>query len=1156
VTVSAPITVGVLAPISGGFYYGGVLSGITREVAAVGGRVVFFQTTDAGGADATDGGAPDFTTPTAWNRVDGIVSVAAAAGVDYLRRLKDAGIPVVLTSNVIPGFDAPTAMPDNAGGARAAVEHLIEHGHTRIGFAGNLVQSDMRERYESYQETLIAHGLEPDPSYIFVANNNVEIGGREVANTLMARGMPVTALFAVTDRNAIGLIETLTAAGYTLPEDLAIVGFDDVERGWFITPALSTINQHFDEMGALSARLLLDEIAGKHLGEVRVDTPSTFVPRDSCGCNGGQPVSHAVSRPVHLDLAAADAMRKARERLLAAGAIRGLGALPAHRQESLLNGMGMLADAVDEAVLGGHQIRVEHIRKGEIEIRRHQPVPELVQDVMAAITTYILDLDESSAADQGETRRILAGCVARIASEFSQIQAGAASQRTVDIEGTLREQYDLSVELLERDGADAKELKWLRHTHVRTACLGLWEGAPADRLLKIVGVYDETSALTGLRGTEIPVRNFPPAEIVRAADPAEQEACFVIPVKGRGVDWGVLSVIGTIDTRSASGQETYDHWASLLTIALEQERLNEDLYRSEERYSLASNATNDGLWDWDVTTGLTYYSERCRHLLGLRAGGDLPNGPDAWMSSVHPDDKPALKDAIQTGISRARPFEVEARVRGAIGGYRWMLYRAQPVPGPDASDAAIRVVGSVTDIHARKELEDRLRLGALYDEVTGLPNRRMFVDRLTWTIAQVHRSGKGSYAVVFLDLDGFKLVNDSLGHLVGDELLVKVAERLRRGLRTVDTAARFGGDEFAVLLYDIEPDAVLATVERIQEEIARPVRLHGTELAITASVGVATSSTGYRNAEDVLRDADTAMYHAKSVAPGSTSMFDEQMHAKAMNHLQVQNELRQALERNEFEIYYQPIVNLASRTTRQFEALIRWQHPVRGLVLPGEFLPAMDETGSILVLGHWILDDVCRQIAAWHAAGITDVNVSVNLSNREFWSNALLSFVDTCLKRHQLSPDCITLEITESVIMTNPAAALHTMEELRDRGIRLHIDDFGTGNSSLHALRSFPLDALKIDRSFIQELGIDQRTTDLVELIVAMGRTLGMGVVAEGVETEAQARFLQDIGCAEAQGFWFAKAVPAIEALGMLEHPFARGVEAAESQQHWGAARR
>ena len=417
--------------------------------------------------------------------------------MDHLIRLKDAGVPVVFTSNLVPGFDAPSAMPDNAGGARAAVEHLIEHGHTRIGFAGNLVQSDMRERYDAYRATLIAHGLETDRSYFFGATDNVEVGGRRVATELMACGIPVTAMFVATDRNAFGLIEGLKDGGLALPDDLAIIGFDDVERGWFITPALSSVNQHFDE------------IAGKHLGEVRVDTPSTFVPRDSCGCNGGQSVSLAVSRPVHLDLSSTDAMRRARERLLAAGAIRGLGALPAHRRESLLDGIRMLADAMDAAVLGGQEIRVEHIRKGETEIRRHQPVPELVQDVTAAITTYILDLAESSAAVQGETRRILAGCVSRIASEFSQIQAGAASQRTVDIEGTLREQYDVSVELLDRDGADAKELKWLRNTHVRTACLGLWEGAAEDRLLTIVGVYDETGALAGLRGTEISVRDFP-----------------------------------------------------------------------------------------------------------------------------------------------------------------------------------------------------------------------------------------------------------------------------------------------------------------------------------------------------------------------------------------------------------------------------------------------------------------------------------------------------------------------------------------------------------------------------------------------------------------------------------------------------------------------
>src|SRR5450756_834984 len=363
VTVSTSITVGVLAPISGGFYYGAVLSGITREVAAAGGRVVFLQTTDAGGADATNGGAPDFTTPTAWDRVDGIVSVAASTCMDHLIRLKGAGVPMVFTSNLGPGFDAPSAMPDNAGGARAAVEHLIEHGHTRIGFAGNLVQTDMRERYDAYQTTLIAHGLETDRSYFFGATDNVEVGGRRVATELMARGIPVTAMFVATDRNAFGLIEGLKDGGLALPDNLAIIGFDDVERGWFITPALSSVNQHFDEIGALSARLLLDEIAGKHLGEVRVDSVSTLVLRDSCGCIGGQPAGVVASSGAGVEPSTTDAMHRARGTLLATDMIRGLGSPTGQRHESLINGIRMLVDAVDAAVLGGHDIRVEAIRE-------------------------------------------------------------------------------------------------------------------------------------------------------------------------------------------------------------------------------------------------------------------------------------------------------------------------------------------------------------------------------------------------------------------------------------------------------------------------------------------------------------------------------------------------------------------------------------------------------------------------------------------------------------------------------------------------------------------------------------------------------------------------------------------------------------------------
>ena len=1142
-----PITVGVLSPIGGGFYFGGVLSGITREVAAAGGQVVFLQTSDAGISGDGLLAPPDFTAPTAWDRVDGVISVAASAGLDHLQRLKAAGIPVVLASNMAPGFDGPAAMPDNAGGARAAIEHLIGHGHTRIGFVGNLEQSDMRERYDAYQATLIANGLEADPALFFASTDNGEQGGRNVAAELIARGMPVTAMFAATDRNAIGVILGMTEAGYALPDDLAVVGFDDIERGWYMTPALSTVNQRFDDMGALAARLLLTEIGGKSLGEVRVDSPSTFVARDSCGCDGGQSRDYQRAPVAIHDLPSSATFEAARAGLLTSNLMQSAESADGQWAGSLIAGLTMLADAVDLALRTGVDVSVEEIRRAETEIRRLQPPPELVRHAMTAITTYLVRLAAAVNSEEAEARGILERCAARISTEFSQLQASDGSRRMVEIEAAMREQYDLSIKLLDPDDTDAMGLGWLAGTHVHTGCLGLWDGPPDDRMLQIVGVYDENQTLQGLLGERVPVRAFPPEALVQHADPSGQEVTFVIPVKGRGVDWGVLAVIGKIDTMSSTGRDSYNHWASLLTVALEQEQLHEDLRRSEERYALASGATNDGLWDWDITTGITFYSERCRHLLGLPPGGDLPNGPDAWIGSVHPDDKATLKEAIQTGISRGRPFEAEARVRAAVGGYRWVQYRAQPVSGSGVGvdGAAVRAVGSVTDIHARKELEDRLRLGALYDEVTGLPNRRMFVERLNWTIAQFHRTRKGSYAVVFLDLDGFKLVNDSLGHLVGDELLVKVAERLRCGLRTVDTAARFGGDEFAVLLYDIQPNAVLPTVQRIQDEIARPVRLHGTELSITASVGIATSGTDYRNAEDVLRDADTAMYNAKARSPGSTSMFDEQMHAKAIDHLKIQAELRQALARGEFDVYYQPIVNLESRTTRQFEALVRWRHPQRGLVLPGDFLPAMDETGTIVVLGHWILDEVCRQIAAWHADGVVDVNVSVNLSHREFWSSGLLNHLDSCLKLHDVGPECITLEITEGVIMINPVAALHTMEELRTRGISLHIDDFGTGHSSLQALRKFPLDALKIDRSFIQELGVDQRTTDLVELIVAMGRTLGLNVVAEGVETEDQAKFLQGIGCSEAQGFWFAKAVPAIEAVEMLGHPFQPAVEAA-----------
>jgi len=333
-----------------------------------------------------------------------------------------------------------------------------------------------------------------------------------------------------------------------------------------------------------------------------------------------------------------------------------------------------------------------------------------------------------------------------------------------------------------------------------------------------------------------------------------------------------------------------------------------------------------------------------------------------------------------------------------------------------------------------------------------------------------------------------------------------------------------------VLLYGLKQEAVLSIVDRLQESIAEPVMLGDHEVSVTASIGIATSDTGYTSAEDVLRDADIAMYHAKDAERGTACLFDPVMHTRATSRLRAQSELRAALVGEQFVVHYQPIVELNGSVLRQFEALVRWEHPERGLLLPADFLPIMAETGTIVVLGQWIIDTVCRQIAGWRRDFHGPFAVSVNLSHREFWSDQLLLTVTQALSRYHVPPRCLILEITESVIMSDPEAARQIMADLHASGIRMHIDDFGTGQSSLHALRAFPVDALKIDQSFVHQLDVDTQTTELVRIIVGMGRTLGLDVVAEGVETNAQADQLRTMGCGTAQGWLYAKALPGDEA--------------------------
>ena len=426
-----------------------------------------------------------------------------------------------------------------------------------------------------------------------------------------------------------------------------------------------------------------------------------------------------------------------------------------------------------------------------------------------------------------------------------------------------------------------------------------------------------------------------------------------------------------------------------------------------------------------------------------------------------------------------------------------------------------------------EETKEHFRHAAFHDSLTGLPNRAMFTELLKAEIESSKRRGEHMFAVLFLDLDRFKNINDSLGHTHGDLLLVAFAERLERTLRPIDTLARFGGDEFAILLSGMSDatDAV-RVAQRIQDELSQPFVLDKNSAFATASIGIALSSSGYDRPDDILRDADIAMYRAKENGKARYEVFDHGMHARAVSRLQLESDLRQAIERNEFCVYYQPIVSLETGRLAGFEALVRWNHPRRGLVSPADFIPVAEETGLIVPIGEWVLNEACARVRQWQidSPSHRSLSLSVNLSARQVAQPDLLNRIKEALENSKLNSHCLKLEITESVVMENAEAAAQMFKQLRSLGVQLSIDDFGTGYSSLSYLHRFPLNYLKIDRSFVSRLTTDNDNA-IVRTISTLARNLGMEVIAEGIETEEQFQQLKMLGCEYGQGYLFSRPV-------------------------------
>ncbi|MDP3773994.1 MAG: EAL domain-containing protein [Gemmatimonadales bacterium] len=457
-----------------------------------------------------------------------------------------------------------------------------------------------------------------------------------------------------------------------------------------------------------------------------------------------------------------------------------------------------------------------------------------------------------------------------------------------------------------------------------------------------------------------------------------------------------------------------------------------------------------------------------------------------------------------------------------------------PIVGPMGRMA---VYGIYRDITERKAAEEQLLHLAIRDELTGLANRALFRDLVARSIGRGKRREDYAYAVVVLDIDRFKLVNESLGYSTGDQLLTAIARRLERCVRPGDTAARLGGDEFALFLDDIHDvgDAI-RVADRIENELKQPFVLGTQEVFGSASIGIALSVAGYDRPEDFLRDADLAMYRAKEQGGARHEVFQVEMHKHAVAMLQLETDLRRALERDEFLLHYQPIVSMRSGKIVGFEALARWQHPQRGLVQPASFIPVAEQTGMIVPLGLWVLREACRQIKVWQqlAGPEHPLAMSVNLSAKQLLQPDLVDQIALILKETGLDAHTLQLEITESVIVENAESAVSMLARLRALNVQLHMDDFGTGYSSLSYLHRFQIDTLKIDRSFVSNLGLRGENSEIIRTIVTLARNLGIDVIAEGVETEEQLALLRAIGCAHVQGFLFSEPIPGDAAIALL----------------------
>jgi diguanylate cyclase (GGDEF)-like protein/PAS domain S-box-containing protein len=794
-----------------------------------------------------------------------------------------------------------------------------------------------------------------------------------------------------------------------------------------------------------------------------------------------------------------------------------------------LNSEGCIIPAVLATAHGSEQVAIDAFQIGVQDyLKKPLNADELARVLQRVTTAGRLRREKKTLTDQLQLQVNRLKAIARV---------GQSVTSTLELDEVLRRIVDASVQL----------------TQAEEGFLALLDGQGEQLYLRAAKNIDEAQVKT----MRLPVNDSIVGSVLRSGHPLRTtlpvegsqlkvvtgylvNSLLHVPILSRGRAVGVLSVDNRTNSRSfqEADEALLSSLADYAAVAIENARLYQQsqeeiaqrkqieqaLRISEERYALAVRGANDGIWDWDLRTQKVYFSSRWKAMLGY-SEGEIGDRIHEWLDRIHPNDRERVQLELKAHIKGVTsPFESEYRIQHRDGKYRWMLSRGLTVQDNQAS--ATRVAGSQTDITLRKQAEEKLLHDAIHDALTDLPNRALLLDRLNYAVERAKRRDKYLFAVLSLDLDRFKTVNDTLGHTAGDNLLRSVGRLLQELVRPTDTVARFGGDEFVILLEDINHirDATLIA-ERIQHELQHVTLIEGHHLSMTTSIGIVISSTGYPRTEDVLRDADIAMHRAKSQGKARYEIFDPAMRQQIMARMKLESDLHRAITNDELRVAYQPILSIEREQVIGFEALARWLHPEHGWLPPDSFIPLAEETGLIIRLDRWVMRAACFQMQAWRKQFSVNLplTVSVNISGKQFSQPDLVEYVQFTLQESGLDPACLKLEVTESAIVEDHELAVETLARLKALGVESRLDDFGKGYSSLSYLSQFPINALKIDYLFVSEMARGGKHAEIVQAIIMLAHSLGLQVVAEGVESQVQLTQLRDMGCENAQGYFISR---------------------------------